>query len=240
MRNCWGCGKEIEKGEYRCPECQEKFEKGQQKFNKKVDAGKIKPYFYLGDAAFKPYLTVLIIFVNAIVIVLMHLSGYMSNEIGVAMRFGAQYTDAVLHGDWWRLATSWFVHFGLMHFAMNMFSLWIIGSNVEGDFGSLKFAAIYVLSGLGSSLATLYFGSDFAVSAGASGAICGVMGFAYVYARVKRVNIGRLDSNSLFSWIFFVQVYGFLVPNIGWLAHLGGLIAGALIGFVAAKLKRSR
>ena len=242
MRNCWGCGKPIEKENsvYRCSKCQETFEKETARYNKKVDEGKIKPYFYLGGSRdiLKPYLTVLLIFANTIIIALMYMDGYASNPTDTALRFGAQYTDYVFFGEWWRLASSWFVHFGIMHFSMNMFSLWIIGSNVEGEFGSIKFAIIYILSGLGSSFATLYFGSLNAVSAGASGAISGVFGFAFIYAHVRNTHIGIFNSRSLMSWILVTQVYGFFMPNIGWRAHLGGLITGIFAGLVAAKIKR--
>jgi rhomboid protease GluP len=240
MRNCWGCGKEIEKEKdvYRCPKCQDKFDNETKKYNKKVDEGKIKPYFYLGAEAFKPYLTVLIIFANTLIIALMHMDGYSHDPIEVALRFGAQYSDYVFYGEWWRLATSWFVHFGIMHYVMNMFALFLIGSSVEGEFGSFKFAIVYILSGLGGSVATLYYDNPWAVSAGASGAICGVVGFAFMYAYVKKIFVGRFDSRSLLSWIVVIQVYGFLVPDIGWVAHLGGLFTGIFIGFVAAKIKR--
>ncbi|MCL2577909.1 MAG: rhomboid family intramembrane serine protease [Defluviitaleaceae bacterium] len=241
MRNCWGCGKpfESEKTEYRCPPCQEKFEKGVAKYNKKVDDGKVKPYFWIGGAAYKPYLTVILLFVNSVIMILMYLDGYTHDPLETAFKYGAQYTDSILYyGEWWRLASSWFVHFGIRHFAMNMLALWIIGSTVEGELGSIKFAAAYILSGLGGSLATLYFGSDFAVSAGASGAICGIFGFAYMYAHVRRTYIGTLDSRALMIWIIISQAYGFIMPNIGWIAHLGGLITGGLFGFIIAKTRK--
>jgi rhomboid protease GluP len=180
----------------------------------------------------------MLIFINTLILILMHLNGYADDPIGVAYRFGAQFTYSVRDGDWWRLITSWFVHFGVRHFAMNMFVLYLIGSAIEGDFGSPLFAAVYVLGGLGSSLATLFFGSLFAVSAGASGAISGIMGFAFVYAHFRRVYVGRLDSRSLLIWIIVSQAYGFIFPNVGWIAHLGGLVTGAAIGLVVAKMKK--
>ena len=244
MRNCWGCGKPFE-GEgavYRCPACQEKFEKETDDFNKKVDAGKIKRYKYLMiggvDAAYKPYLTVILLFINTLVIVLMHVNGYTHSPIEVAMRFGAQHTETVWGGEWWRLAASWFVHFGLQHFAMNMISLWILGSKIEGSFGTILFALVYIVSGLGSSVATLIFASPLAISAGASGAINGLLGFAYVYARIRRVYIGTLDSRSLMMWIVVIQIFGVIMPNVGWIAHLGGLVTGAFLGLLVAKLKK--
>ena len=239
MRKCWGCGKPVEKSLYRCPPCQEKFEKGIEKHNKKVDEGKVKPYFCIGGAAYKPYLTVLLLYVNSVIMFLMYLDGYTHNPIETSLKYGAQWTYYIMeYGEWWRLATSWFVHYGIQHFAMNMFSLGIIGSAVEGELGSIKFAVVYVLSGLGSSLATLYFGSDFSVSAGASGAICGILGFAYIYAHVRRTTIGILNSRSLLAWIIVSQAYGFIMPNVGWLAHLGGLMTGVLVGFAIAKIRK--
>jgi rhomboid protease GluP len=240
MRNCWGCGKPIEAegSTYRCDECQEKFESGVAKYNKKVDEGKVKPYFWIGKSAPAPTFTVILIFVNLIMIVMMYMNGYAEDPIGTALTFGAQYTYYVMeYGEWWRLATSWFVHYGVRHFAMNMFSLWIIGSSVEGEFGSVTFALAYVLCGVGSSVATLYFGSEFAVSAGASGAISGIFGFAFMFAHIRRVFVGRMDSRSLLIWIIITQGYGFIVPNVGWIAHLGGLVTGLFLGFIAAKMR---
>jgi membrane associated rhomboid family serine protease len=198
-------------------------------------------FAYLDESApkSKPYITVILMFVNTIIFALMYLDGYTANPIDVAIKYGAQYTDAVLTGEWWRLASSWFVHFGLLHFSMNMASLWIIGSNVEGEIGSIKFVIAYVLSGLGGSAASLY-SSPYAVSAGASGAVCGIIGFAYLYSTIKRSSVGNFNSQSLLSWIVMIQVYGFLMPNIGWEAHLGGLIAGGLVGALFAKFEKRR
>jgi rhomboid protease GluP len=241
MRNCWGCGKpfEAEKDVYRCPPCQEKFDKGVVKYNKKVDAGKVKPYFWIGGAAHKPYLTVMLLFVNSVIMILMYLDGYYHDPLETALKYGAQHTGYILlYGEWWRLASSMFVHHGISHFAMNMFVLWIIGSTVEGEFGSVIFAVNYFLSGLCGSAAAFYFGSHIAVAAGASGAINGIFGFAFMYAHVRRVSIGNLDSRSLLTWICVGQVAGFILPNIGWLAHLGGLFAGCFVGFITAKLRK--
>lgn len=137
-----------------------------------------------------------------------------------------------LAGEEWRLFTSMFLHIGVLHIAMNMAGLIIGGRVIERLFGHLGFAAIYVISGLAGSLATAL--RPGVVSAGASGAIFGVLGALGAYYVIHR---GRMDpriarqASGLLVVVAYNVINGFVATGIDMYAHLGGLGAGFLCGF---------
>ncbi|MGK4582131.1 rhomboid family intramembrane serine protease [Kitasatospora sp. HPMI-4] len=127
--------------------------------------------------------------------------------------------------QWYRLVTAAFVHTGLLHLAMNMVSLWVIGPNLERMLGRLRFAGLYAVSGLaGNAFAYLVAGGSL-YSMGASGAIFGLLGATAVLFRVTRTPLGPL-----MALLVFNLVITFSVPYIDWRAHVGGLVAGAVTG----------
>ncbi len=136
-----------------------------------------------------------------------------------------------LEGEEWRLFTSMFLHIGVLHLAMNMIGLLAGGRIIERMFGHLGFAAIYLIAGLAGSLATAL--RPGVVSAGASGAIFGVLGALGAYYVVHR---GRMDLRStrdatgLLVVVGYNVVFGFTQSDIDMYAHLGGLAAGFLCG----------
>jgi membrane associated rhomboid family serine protease len=129
----------------------------------------------------------------------------------------------VAGGEWWRLLTAGFLHFGLAHLALNMISLWILGRQLEIVLGRLRFVAVYLLSLLGSGVAVFLFGSMNESVVGASGAVYGVMGGLAIAAFRLKISpgplVGLIMANVLFSVV---------VPHISLLGHLGGLVVGAL------------
>lgn len=142
----------------------------------------------------------------------------------------------------WRMVTSMFTHSTgfLFHILFNMYALWLFGRNLEEMLGKLRFAALYLLSGIGGSLGVMlwaYADHDalFAPTVGASGAIFGVLGATLVAHRAARVNITSL--------VVLVAInFGIgLIPgaNISWQAHLGGLIVGAATMWTLLKLRTS-
>ena len=158
---------------------------------------------------------------------------------GVQLAWGANFGPATKDGEWWRLATAMFLHFGLVHLAMNMWALWDAGRLVERWIGRLRFAVLYLASGLAGNLVSLVVQGDRAVSGGASGAIFGVIGALLVcLARERR----RVDPGE-FRWLFWgggafalaSLALGFVIPGIDNAAHLGGLGAGALLGVVLGR-----
>lgn len=144
------------------------------------------------------------------------------------VQFGAFYGPAVAEGQWWRAFTAAFIHDGILHIAFNMFALWQIGTVVEQLFGSPKMALIYVLSMIGSAWAIYHF-SYAEVTIGASGAIFGLFG-ALVAAGLRMGNAGRRMVQSMLGIVLINVIYGFMIPNISQAGHLGGLVAGFLVG----------
>lgn len=143
------------------------------------------------------------------------------------MAFGADYGPLVRAGQVHRLLTSVFLHLNLVHLLMNGAALVAIGPRLEQDFGGYRFLAVYLLSGLAGSLASVaWHAGDPVVSAGASGALCGAIGAAAVRAHRD----GQLaQRGSLLIWLGATLVFGVLVRADN-AAHLGGMLAGALLG----------
>ncbi len=134
----------------------------------------------------------------------------------------------------WRFLTAAFLHGGWIHIAFNMYVLFTIGTYLEQVLGRSRFAAVYLVSALGGSVGSLLLASPsttswFQLSVGASGAVFGLFGALLVVQRKLRQNPGQIVVLILIN-----GVIGFLVPNIAWQAHLGGLVTGAALGAVMA------
>ncbi|WP_367133834.1 rhomboid family intramembrane serine protease [Saccharothrix sp. HUAS TT1] len=127
-------------------------------------------------------------------------------------------------GEWWRLLTSGFLHFGPLHLALNMIALYVLGRDLEPVFGRLRFAAIYLVSLLGGGVAVYLFGGVHTVVAGASGAVYGLMGAMLV--AVLRL---KLNPGPALGVIGLNVVLSFTLPGISLLGHLGGLVIGAAL-----------
>jgi len=156
----------------------------------------------------------------------------------VLVEWGTDYGPRTLNGEWWRLLTSTFVHFGLLHLALNMWALWGVGQLTEKLYGSAYFLVLYLFAGLAGSLASLYWHPE-VNSAGASGAIFGVLGglFAFVLNPKTRVpaSIAATHRNSSLLFIFYNLVNGFAHAGIDNAAHIGGLVGGFAIGWLLAR-----
>jgi rhomboid protease GluP len=141
----------------------------------------------------------------------------------------------VLRGEYWRLFTSVFIHGGLIHLAVNMWSLMVIGPLVERLYGNLAFAIIYLASGLGGAIASVA-ASPVRIGVGASGAICGVLGalMAFLITHRRSIPASLLKSlgANVLGIIVFMVVLGRIVPNIDQEAHYGGLATGFLCGLL--------
>lgn len=178
---------------------------------------------------------------NVVVFVAMLFSGagLWHSQNGVQLAWGANFGPATQDGEWWRLGSALFLHFGLLHIALNMFALWDAGQWVERMYGHFRFALIYFAAGLAGNLLSLVVHAGQAVSGGASGAIFGLYGalLSYLWLERSRIQPGE------FRWLFWAAigfsvvtiVFGFLVPGIDNAAHIGGLIAGLLMGVLLVK-----
>ena len=143
----------------------------------------------------------------------------------------------VLKGEWWRLFTAMFLHGGMTHLLMNMFSLYLIGRGVEMYFDTRSYLIIYLFSGLLGGLASLYMHPN-SVGIGASGAIFGVFGALAGFFLAHRDKIEAHSKAFMkdFAIVLGINlVLGLSIPSIDVSAHIGGLIIGLIGGFVISK-----
>jgi membrane associated rhomboid family serine protease len=149
---------------------------------------------------------------------------------------GVVFQDLVYYGPYtatqpWRIVTSLFVHLSILHILFNMYSVFVFGPMLERMLGRARFAALFLLSGIGGSVAVLLISPATPV-AGASGAIFGLLGAYFVIQR-------HLGGNNvqLLIVIGLNLVISFVIPNIAWQAHIGGLIVGALVGLIFVRTR---
>ena len=135
----------------------------------------------------------------------------------------------VADGDYYRLLTAAFLHASILHIALNMYALYLFGPPVEAAIGRVRFAALYLVSALGGSALSYAFANPLIPSLGASGAVFGLLG-AYLVLNRK---LGR-DTSGVMALLVINFVFGLVVPNIDWRAHLGGLITGSLCAVAIA------
>lgn len=131
--------------------------------------------------------------------------------------------------DYSRIFISIFLHGGLLHLVFNMYSLYIIGSQLESFFGKLKYAIIYIISGICGNLLSMLFLADNHVSVGASGAIFGLMGALLYFGYHYRVYLGGVIKSQIIPLIVLNLFIGYMSSGINNIAHIGGLIGGILI-----------
>jgi membrane associated rhomboid family serine protease len=137
-------------------------------------------------------------------------------------------------GEWWRLMTSAFLHYGPLHLGLNMLVLWFVGGPIEAAIGRLQFLTLYLVSGLAGSAGALIVSPN-AITVGASGAIFGLFG---ALAVLEYQHTGVLIGGPAFTLIAINLVFSFVVPGISWGGHVGGLIGGALGMLALSRLGR--
>jgi membrane associated rhomboid family serine protease len=182
--------------------------------------------------------TTLIVIANVIVFALMLLTGALTSD-RTLRRFGAL-TNPLPSSQWWRLFTAMFVHLGFAHIALNMIALILFGNAIEQRYGKSRYFLLYIGSGALGSATSLAF-SHSALSAGASGAIFGIIGAWLALVMWNRHRPGM--RGQLQSWLFLVIVniaFGAAVPGIDVKAHIGGLIGGFVIGSALEAAARER
>ncbi|MET8847032.1 rhomboid family intramembrane serine protease [Amycolatopsis sp. NPDC004625] len=147
------------------------------------------------------------------------------NDFSNAFQRGSLYVTATLgHDEWWRVLTSGFLHYGPIHIAVNMFSLWMMGRALEQVCGRGRYLALYFVSMLGASAAVLIFDQTGPPTVGASGALFGLMG-AYAVLVLKL----RLNPTGLIITLALNAFITFGISGISIWAHVGGLVTGALV-----------
>ena len=176
--------------------------------------------------------TILLIVINVIVFFVLSFSG-MTEDAEFMLEHGAMYVPYILEGEeYYRLFTSMFMHFGMNHLMNNMIMLGAIGWNLEYEIGKIKFLIIYFASGLcGNILSAMgdIMIQEYAVSAGASGAVFGIVGALLYVAIRNRGRIGNVSGRGLAAMIILSLYYGFTSSGVDNLAHIGGLAAGFML-----------
>jgi membrane associated rhomboid family serine protease len=147
---------------------------------------------------------------------------------------GALYGPLVAAGDWWRLFTAMFLHYGPIHLAFNMLALWFFGGAVEQAIGRSRYLLVYIVSGLAGSAGALVFTPN-SVTVGASGAIFGILGAALVLERQRNYVLG----GGAIGIIVLNLVFTFAIPGISIGGHLGGLFGGALCMLALSRFGRT-
>lgn len=157
----------------------------------------------------------------------------------VLLKYGAKWAPSIYSGQWWRFFTAPFLHFGLIHLGMNLYALIALGPQVEYLFGWFKFLIIYLFAALWGVLGSLHF-SPQSLSAGASGAIFGLVGALLCFALLYRQYMRPGASVNLLIVIGLNLVLGLIIPGIDNFAHLGGLVAGFFAAFLLTFKKDRR
>lgn len=220
---CQRCGRTI------CPECQTPGAVGvvcpECMRDQRATAPKVKSQLrtrLTGSSA--PVVTYTLIGLCVLVYILQAFSGGIVTD---ALQYAGVYSQHELFQPW-RLITSIFVHYSILHIALNMYSLLIFGALLEPLLGRIRYLVLFLISGFAGSVAVLLIAVPEQAVGGASGAIFGLFGAFFVIQR-------RLGGNAtqLLVLIGINLVIGF-IPSFGisWQAHIGGLVGGALVGLI--------
>lgn len=188
-----------------------------------------------------PYVTYTLIAINVIMFVLMYILGNGSQDTITLLNFGALNKILVLGGDYYRLVTSAFLHIGIWHLICNMYALYIIGRDIESFFGIVKYLFIYLTSAIIGNLISMLFLGDYVTSAGASGAVFGLMGALLYFGYNYRVTLNNAITKQILPVIILNLLIGFVSSGINNFAHIGGLIGGTMASMaVGVKYKSSK
>ena len=183
----------------------------------------------------KEPVTVLLILLNTLIFLIVEFTG--GSENGQHMLdCGAAYAPLILEqGQWYRVFSSMFLHFGAPHLINNMLVLFVLGQRLEPAVGRLRFLLIYIAGGLGGNFISLFWDmrtGDYSVSAGASGAVFAVMGgMIYVIIR-HRGRVADLTMKQMLIMAAFSLYFGFASEGVDNAAHAGGLLCGFLAAVI--------
>lgn len=190
-----------------------------------------------------PVVTILFMGINILVWLVLELAGDTTDSVYM-LEHGAAYPPYILeYGEWWRLFSCMFLHFGAEHLVNNMLMLGVTGSRLEHVIGSIQFAILYLFSGVCGSFFSFYQevrSMDPAVSAGASGAVFGIVGALIAWAVWNRGRVEGLTTKGLLGMAALSLYYGFSTAGVDNWGHIGGLAGGFLAGCIAAVFSKSR
>lgn len=178
-----------------------------------------------------PVVTYLLLGIN-IILFLFQLGDDMESPINI-LKWGANFAPYTLGDEWWRFITSMFLHFGWLHLIANMYTLYLLGNNLEVQIGPMLFTAIYFMTGLFAGIASVYW-NLFVFSGGASGALFGLYSFDIVLLLVEYKNERRKLASILLNFAIYVTLVTVLGRSFHFdnAAHFGGLFAGIALAIV--------
>lgn len=179
--------------------------------------------------------TVALIVINIAVFLIMSMFGDTEDSMFM-LEHGAMFEPLITQEhEYYRIITSMFLHFGIEHLLNNMVMLGALGWNLELEIGRIRYLIIYMASGIAGNILSLYIGvssSEYAVSAGASGAIFGLMGALFYVAIRNRGRLGRISGKGMFIMIALSLYFGITSGGVDNAAHIGGLICGFLLAVI--------
>lgn len=193
------------------------------------------PYFS-GSTNVKIRMNLLLIAINVLVFIFLTFHGRTEYDMNMMIRYGALYEPLILENhEYWRFLTACFLHFGIEHLVNNMIVLFVVGEYLERALGHTKYLVFYLLAGIGSTVISYFWHlhtGDFVVSAGASGAIFGVVGGLLWAVFRNRGQLEGLSSRQILIAAVLSVYLGMMDTGVDNAAHIGGL----LCGFVLAML----
>ena len=190
----------------------------------------------------KPYITIGLIITNIIIFILLEWNGN-SLDAEYMMEMGAVYPEKIQKdGEYWRLITATFMHFGFSHLLNNMVLLGTAGQILERALGPIKYLILYLLAGIGGSALSyvqMIHSGDYAVAAGASGAIFGIVGALLWVVIRNKGHYETLTGKGLLFMIVISLYYGISAGDVDNWGHIGGLIMGFLLGVILYRKRQN-
>ena len=183
----------------------------------------------------KPIISIILVSVNVLIFIWLSLFG-MTEDAAYMLQHGAMYLPLVVEkGEYYRMFTCIFLHFGFQHLMNNMMMLFFLGSILEEELGWWRYGVLYIISGIGGNVLSALYDlqtGHYVVSAGASGAIFGIIGALFLIIIRNRGRIGNLSGRGMLFMVACSLYHGFTSTGIDNMAHIGGIITGFLVAAV--------
>lgn len=185
--------------------------------------------------------TVALIVINIAVFFILTMFGDTEDAVFM-LQHGAMYEPNIIEGhEYYRIFTCLFLHFGITHLLNNMVLLGALGWNLELEIGKVRFVIIYFASGIIGNIVSLFYDLTLeqpAVSAGASGAIFGLMGALLYVVIANRGRLGRLSGRGMLVMVALSLYFGLTSTGVDNLAHIGGVVSGFLLAVLLYRRKQ--
>lgn len=181
------------------------------------------------------YVNYVLIAVNAVYFILLEIIGS-TEDVDTMVHYGALFLPAIVQQkEYWRLLTAMFMHFGIQHIVNNMLILFVLGGTLERALGKVKYLLFYLICGIGANGVCLWsslYRDELTVSAGASGAIFGVVGGLLYVVTINRGRLENLNTRQLAIMALFSLYAGFTTVGTNNMAHISGLVIGILAAII--------